>query len=182
MCTNGAQHSQNDDADLPTNESQCTDPACSNGAPSNPPKADGTTCNENGGKVCYLGDCKECYDNAQCTGNDTCGGAGTPYECGCRPTACDALTCGFANDTKCGGGAISCNNNQQDGNETDVDCGGPQPPAGTCSLLCVDGKNCTVNTDCQHGQCAQPCGICGTGCGGAGGAAGAGGTGGTGGS
>eukprot|EP00924_Labyrinthula_sp_SR-Ha-C_P000908 snap_masked-scaffold_7-processed-gene-7.26-mRNA-1 protein AED:1.00 eAED:1.00 QI:0/0/0/0/1/1/2/0/2171 len=40
----------------------------------------------------------------------------------------------------------SCINGKQDGNETDVDCGGPCP---SCAL----GENCLVDKDCKYGYC-----------------------------
>ena len=41
---------------------------------------------------------------------------------------------------------ISCTDGKQNGNETDVDCGGG---CGKCS----DGKKCSLGTDCQSGNC-----------------------------
>jgi hypothetical protein len=159
MCTNGAQHPQNDDTDLPVDGKDCTNDVCTNGNASNPPVSNGTACAQDGGKICYVGNCVDCYDNTQCTPNDTCGGGGTPYVCGCTPTACDNLTCGFATDNKCDQGAtLDCNNPVQDGTETDVNCGGPQPPVGTCSLLCQNGKHCVDGPrDCASGVCNGGC-------------------------
>ena len=57
----------------------------------------------------------------------------------CTSSACDAdsLLCV----------ASQCTDHQQDGNETDVDCGG-----GTCPP-CADTERCVVATDCQSGSC-----------------------------
>ena len=49
----------------------------------------------------------------------------------------------------------SCSNGIQDGNETDVDCGGQTCPA------CVGEKMCAHATDCQSGVCTNN--ICGAG-------------------
>ncbi len=47
-----------------------------------------------------------------------------------------------------------CDNNNQDGEETDVDCGGP-----SCSV-CEFGEGCEVGTDCVTGFCS-PSMLCG---------------------
>ncbi len=46
-----------------------------------------------------------------------------------------------------------CNNGVRDGNETDVDCGGPM-----CAP-CMDGQSCLLDRDCQSDLCTQ--GVCG---------------------
>ncbi len=48
----------------------------------------------------------------------------------------------------CGGGD-PCSNGAQDGDETDVDCGG-----GTCGA-CMAGMGCRLGTDCQSGFCTN---------------------------
>ena len=50
---------------------------------------------------------------------------------------------------KCAPPAASCTNNEKDGDETDVDCGG-----GTCPK-CNAGKKCKVNKDCKSGWCVK---------------------------
>lgn len=53
--------------------------------------------------------------------------------------------------------ATSCNDGVQNGDETDVDCGG------SCELKCIAGKKCSLSTDCwqglscQEGQCLDLC-------------------------
>jgi len=42
----------------------------------------------------------------------------------------------------------TCINGIQDGDETDVDCGGP-----TCAQRCGTGQSCLQNSDCQSGVC-----------------------------
>jgi hypothetical protein len=44
---------------------------------------------------------------------------------------------------------VSCADDLKNGQETDVDCGGPACPK------CVDGRKCMVGTDCQSGYCDQ---------------------------
>ena len=46
----------------------------------------------------------------------------------------------------------SCNDGMKDGQETDIDCGGPM-----CAR-CGDGQHCNFNTDCQTAMCSG--GIC----------------------
>jgi hypothetical protein len=60
---NGGTTSENDAADLPVDNSACTENVCSGSplAPSNPPLAAGATCSQSGGTVCNgSGDCIPC--------------------------------------------------------------------------------------------------------------------------
>ncbi|MFB6263489.1 MAG: fibrinogen-like YCDxxxxGGGW domain-containing protein, partial [Bradymonadaceae bacterium] len=51
--------------------------------------------------------------------------------------------------------AFSCNDGQTNGNETDVDCGGPDCPA------CKVAKTCSSDADCRSGICnGSTCGVC----------------------
>ncbi len=80
---------------------------------------------------------------------------------------CDGLIdasdpdCPLVQDCPCGGGYIcgydgfcypSCHDGWADGDETDVDCGGP-----SCSARCGVGQTCAVNADCASGICAGVC-------------------------
>jgi plastocyanin len=113
----------NDDTDRPVDGKACTADLCSNGVPSNPTAMKGSVCNQNGGKVCDGGDkCVECVDDNQCAGGL------------CQANACVGST---------------CSDMIKDGNETDIDCGGP-----TCNP-CIDGKACGVNGDCTSQICAN---------------------------
>jgi hypothetical protein len=51
----------------------------------------------------------------------------------------------------------SCTNSVQDGDETDVDCGGAK-----CTARCIDGKKCKLGGDCQSGVCGGTDGGTGT--------------------
>jgi hypothetical protein len=78
-------------------------------------------------------------------GGDTFGG-------NCEPlVSCESLeaTCGEVLDN-CGN-PLNCNNGEQDGDETDVDCGG----GGNCDQLCVSGQMCEVPEDCEDGFCSD---------------------------
>ena len=80
---------------------------------------------------------------------------------------CDGLIdasdpdCPLVQDCPCGGGYIcgydgfcypSCHDGVHDGDETDVDCGGP-----SCSATCGVGQTCAVDSDCASGICAGTC-------------------------
>jgi hypothetical protein len=77
-------------------------------------------------------------------GGPMCNKCGTGKICkldsDCSSNACDALglTCVTS----------QCMDNQQDGMETDVDCGGPM-----CTARCAVGQKCTTNTDCTTMAC-----------------------------
>ncbi|MCA9617824.1 MAG: hypothetical protein KC731_02315 [Myxococcales bacterium] len=156
VCAQGTLTSTTDASDVPVDGRACTDDVCNGNQPQNPPLAGGAACNEDGGQVCDgSGNCVECFSNAECSAPETCGGGGPPNQCGCTPT----MTCSTVGLT-CGGGGtddcnhpIVCSNGMMDGTETDVDCGGPQPPSGTCAILCPAGKACDGNLDCVSGDC-----------------------------
>ncbi|MBM4360188.1 MAG: lamin tail domain-containing protein [Deltaproteobacteria bacterium] len=50
----------------------------------------------------------------------------------------------------CPGGGCSCDDAEQGGTETDVDCGGTCPP-------CRDGGKCLLASDCESGVCDVKC-------------------------
>jgi alpha-tubulin suppressor-like RCC1 family protein len=121
----------------PTNlppDGPCTTGVCNQGTsgqlvPGDTAKAG--ACSANGGKVCgdpsgpLAGTCVQCNTNTDCT---------TPSLPVCTAGKCVAAT---------------CKDGMQDGDETDVDCGGSCPP-------CADLKNCKVAKDCLD----QICGAC----------------------
>ncbi|HEX8114906.1 MAG TPA: VCBS repeat-containing protein [Kofleriaceae bacterium] len=99
-----------------------------------------------GGCVIYLNPlCNDQIVNGDETGID-CGGS-CPGKCevggGCRTDAdCD--------DAICMGGVCTakpCDNGKQDGQETDVDCGGGGG-AGLACRACAGGRKCLVDADC----------------------------------
>jgi hypothetical protein len=97
----------------------------------------------------------QCADHRQ-DGNETgidCGGGTCPacplglgcnVDTDCTSNACDALSLTCV--------ANQCADHRQDGNETDVDCGG-----GTCSP-CSSGQHCVVAGDCTSLVCNS--GVC----------------------
>jgi uncharacterized repeat protein (TIGR01451 family) len=100
----GGTISANNDADLPNDGNQCTLDVCTNGAPSNPPAAAGTACNQNGGSVCDgAGACVQSLcgngvrqGSEQCDDNNTSNGDGcsaicqveSGYACTGSPSSC----------------------------------------------------------------------------------------------
>lgn len=105
-----------DDADLPDDGHDCTDDLCVAGAPSHPPFAAGTACFEAGGHFCTAaGTCVECLAPDDCASG-----------------VCHANACA----------AASCDDDLQNGHETDVDCGGGTCPACTPGSVCADGPDC----------------------------------------
>ena len=89
-----------------------------------------TPCNQDGGKVCDgTGMCVECVDAVQCAAQEVCASNL------CVPGECVDGT--------------------QNGNETDVDCGG-----GVC-VPCANGLDCDVDEDCVSSFCdggrCKPC-------------------------
>lgn len=82
-------------------------------------------------------------------------GGGDTFGGGCQPlVSCESIgaTCGQVLDN-CGN-PLPCDNGEQDGTETDVDCGG----GGNCAELCPSGRMCEAPEDCEDGFCAD--GVC----------------------
>jgi N-acetylneuraminic acid mutarotase len=80
-----------------------------------------------------------------CTSNCAVGVACTS-DANCSSNACNASTNLCVSN--------QCADNRQDGNETDVDCGG-----GTCSA-CSLGLKCIVDTDCSSNACNASTNLC----------------------
>ncbi len=120
-----------DTSDVPDDGVECTQETCSaEGAPSSAPKKQGAACVQAGGAVCDgSGKCVECNFSADCSGGGPCsGGLCVPPE---------------------------CTDGSKNGDESDIDCGGPdcQP--------CATGQGCTAITDCESkvciaGKCVAP--------------------------
>ncbi len=116
----GATMSNADDADVEIDAKACTDDTCSAGQPVHTPVMEGTACMDGGGKVCDdIGQCVECVTGADCMSGV------------CQGNACQAAQCG---------------DQQKNGTETDVDCGG------SCGG-CGPGKMCLGNGDCLGNEC-----------------------------
>jgi hypothetical protein len=105
--------------------------------------------------VCVFSHCYDARKDANETGVDcggaTCGACSVGNSCDtdsdCSSSACDAIT------STCTGS--QCLDHQQDGVETDVDCGG-----GTC-IGCTVGHKCLRSFDCQSGHvCSTTTNLC----------------------
>jgi len=151
VCQGGVLETLEDGADIPVDDLECTDDLCDGDSPSNPAKSGGTSCTQDGGKVCNdSGGCVECYSNDDCTTPSTCGGNGVAGMCGCTPTfTCGSQTCGSFTDPVCLD-VVNCNNGIKDVNESDVDCGGD---VSLCNVRCNAGEMCVLNTDCATNNC-----------------------------
>lgn len=119
------------------------------------------------GKMCNVdSDCRSglcengvCADTDHCFNNKYDPGLESDVDCGVRCSKkCEiGQNCYEHSDCEsgnCRNGVCSepsCSNRIQDGDESDVDCGGSCPP-------CADGKKCYTSTDCKSGVCMG--GIC----------------------
>ena len=126
--------------DLDCHSGQCVDSVCSSVAPANPLCANGdrdqdetgTDC----GGVCLLED-KQCGDGAGCESDDDC----------------ISGTCAWDGAA---GTCISCSDGVQNGDETDVDCGGSS--CQRCRSAQPDGtpaQMCAGDSDCVEGMCRR---------------------------
>lgn len=114
--------------DCPGQDTECASRTCQGNVCGTENAAAGTPCTV-GGAVCDgLGHCVECVENDDCTG---------------------AMEC---RNLQCVGTA--CNDGFQNGDETDVDCGGSCP-------ACENGESCSVADDCASRFCnAGTCAAC----------------------
>ncbi len=127
MICDGMGHAQKgiDVTNVPTSSDACLAGTCDvTGAPGTAPTAAGTPCSAPPtGQLCDGGgNCVQCLHDGDCPAGMTCGAL----------NACMGSP---------------CMDQAQDGNETDIDCGG-----GTCPT-CGTGKMCEVDADCTSGAC-----------------------------
>jgi len=119
-------------------QTACNGACTSTGTDSNNCGACGNVCKP-GVFTCVAGAC------AACTSGCSVGVACTT-NANCASNACDLAT------NTCV--ASQCSDQQKDGKETDIDCGG-----GTCPA-CSVGQNCRVATDCASNACSLISGQC----------------------
>lgn len=104
--------------ECPGNDTTCSYRTCDAGECGMANASSGTSCTEDGGQVCDGdGSCVECVDVAQCDAQTE----------DCQNNHCVPLT---------------CLNQEQDGDETDVDCGGPDCAPCANDLLCLEARDC----------------------------------------
>lgn len=136
---NGEETTANDDSDVPSTACQLS--SCVGGTPMSTPAAQGTPCSVGNGKSCDgEGNCVECNTDADC--------GQTGIFCDTKSNTC-----------------FNCMDGIQNGDESDIDCGGDR-----CSA-CAQGKKCNIVNDCVGGtvcadgvccnsSCTQPCKAC----------------------
>jgi hypothetical protein len=151
-----------DDKDDTNPATPCIRYSCDAGVPSARNLPSGTICGDAGIQLCDDAGACGCTRNDQCTWPAMC----TNGACECSPSVCAlrALTCG-SYDYACGTAPLSCDDDAgvPNGNETDVNCGGPEPDptpdpmpdASTCVNRCGLGKHCKKTSDCNTGVCYQ---------------------------
>lgn len=117
------------DGDKCDDDGDCVSGFCGEGTCANPSCGDnalnGTETDLNCG-----GDCPNCVAGKQCKSNDDCDSKK------CEPNGDDVLVCA----------ASLCDDELQNGTESDEDCGGDCDP-------CDDGQHCVVGTDCASLVC-----------------------------
>ena len=170
----GAIVSQDDEQDVFVDQNECTIDVCVEGTPVNDPAIAGTACAQDNGKLCDgAGACVECLTGGDCV-SGVCSVANTcaPASCG------DGAKNGGETDIDCGGPRCgkcptdkicdanadcidgvcdpvmkvckpaSCMDIVKNGDESDVDCGGPVCPD------CGPNDACGNPADCESGVCS----------------------------
>lgn len=140
LCTaDGGMMAKNDNEDRPPSTNPCRRGTCTEGQPGEEPISEGKPCENGVSGVCNsAGECVSCFvaTNVGCPQGEVC------YETGTAPAV--TLVC-----THCADGV-------QNGDETDVDCGGH------CSISkkCEVGHGCKLASDCgapSSGCVAEVC-------------------------
>jgi hypothetical protein len=109
-------------------------------------------------------DCGSCGEGEHCNAENKCEGECAPTTCEVEEAECGeisdncggTLDCGSCsegeqcnNDTNVCEPISSCEDRVQNGDETDIDCGG------SCPLACADGQHCIVGADCISQVCVD---------------------------
>ncbi len=155
-----------DQSNAPIPSNQCLVGTCNaSGTVGSEPLPSGAACHVDagGGRCDGQGGCVACLVTADCPLGQSCnayrecvGLACSDVHCGGACPACVGQACAKNNDCASKSCELAshlcvtdsqCADTQQNGNETDVDCGG-----GTCSA-CALGKACLGNTDCASFAC-----------------------------
>lgn len=86
----------------------------------------------------------------QCNGDKVCDGKGSCVEC-VYDSDCE-INNGYCSDNTC----VSCSDGEKNGDETGVDCGGPD--CAPCSMACTSDADCAMGEYCADGVCCDtPC-------------------------
>jgi Sulfatase-modifying factor enzyme 1 len=161
-CSDGVQNGQETDVD-------CGGPTCT-------PCTNGEACLKNTdcasgscmGKLCVAASCSDGILDGTETDFD-CGGASCPpctdgMKCGAGANAgnnCVNKVCGAGDAGSCATGTCcppSCTDGKQNGNETDVDCGGTSYMGQPACSACNPGQKCIAPNDCAGKNCQA--GVC----------------------
>jgi hypothetical protein len=137
---------------------------CTNGVCGTSPNAeDGTFCEQEGGRAghCCSGVCRQCCDDSHCTAPATCGGGGTPNQCGTDDRSCanDGALCDQTGEDAscCSGtccdadGRLVCCTIEPTCVEDGLSCEVQGPDESCCSGACCisqDGLVCCTLTVC----------------------------------
>jgi hypothetical protein len=170
----GATETVIEDRDLPDDANPCTVDKCEAGTPKNTSTPAGEPCAQSGGTKCDgSGACVECLAPSDCEskvctvigscapaqcGDSVQNGDETGIDCGgvCGPTCGAGQGCGGDGDCLdhlCNGAtgecsAPACDDGVENGDETDLDCGG------ACGPSCSQGETCAADGDCKGGICS----------------------------
>jgi hypothetical protein len=137
-----------DSNDPVVDNNQCTDDTCNGTTPSNPNKASGATCTQNGGDVCNgTGACKK-SNGRNCAGGMEC-----------LSSACvDSVCC----NSLCSGSCQACNLTGTVGMCTNIPkgtddsaCSGTNTCNGMGACKREDGQTCSVGFDCLNNVCSD---------------------------
>ena len=152
----------------PQPTSDCQVAACVSGRCTFRNRESGRDCFTNGGLRCDgEGQCVRCRVDGRindsetdvdcggpecepCASQRSCRGSGDCQSGICNTEGAQDGACLQGGDCKCD--AATCSDGMRNGDEADVDCGGP------CLKRCPQGGFCAVDEDCQTGHCAD--GVC----------------------
>jgi hypothetical protein len=168
-------------SDCPKPSTACVTATCAGGACGTTNTPEGTACDDSAGKVCDgNGKCVECLANADCTAGATCDAStdtcttasctdgvkdGQETDVDCGGATCDAQDRTCPNGEMCLVGpdcqskvctgdvcqVPTCTDGQENGQETDVDCGGPL--CDSTGHQCPVGDKCIIAEDCTSLLC-----------------------------
>ena len=139
---NGNSQIVNDDTDLPVDNNVCTQDLCMNGAPSNPPLSQGSSCGP----------------NLMCNGGGACVGCLTAADCPGMDTACQTRSCGAAGQCTVNNAPVGTAAGTQmagDCKRSQCDGAGNVVTVADDNDVPVDGNQCTQDV-CMNGVPSNP--------------------------
>jgi len=131
-CASGAKDEGEEGIDCGgTCPTKCTGSGCTTGAECASGTCESGTCGAPDGKPCGVGVATQCNEGDACE-----------LDKDCKTGLCAGGTCAVSPDDPPGP-----TDGKKNGDETDVDCGGPTAP------VCANGKACVIDGDCTDGYC-----------------------------